>query len=79
MQPVLTWCHLRVSLSKGDPTPDELAAIAVAYAIVAARAEEPRNVVPRWRMAARLPASEPLRARWGRATSRWNAAGRLDG
>ena len=71
MQPVL-------SLSKGDPTPEELAAIAAAYAIVAARAEVPRNAMPRWRMAGR-PVREPLRARWARATSRWNAAGRLDG
>jgi hypothetical protein len=63
-----------------EPTPDELAAIVAAYAVVTARDQPPPpSVVPRWRMAGRLPAPAPLRARWARATSRWNAAGRFDG
>jgi hypothetical protein len=63
-----------------DPTPDELAAIVAAYAVVSARYQtSPPSAVSRWRMAGRLPARAPLRGRPAGATSRWNAAGRFDG
>jgi hypothetical protein len=63
------------------PSADEMAAIAAAYAIVAARrAATARPEAPRWRLAGRLPALEPQLVRFAaRSASRWNAAGRLDG
>jgi len=76
MKPVL-------SLSKGEPSGDELAAIAAAYAIVMQRSETacPEPVEGRWRFAARLPDIDidATDARLvARAASRWNIAGRLD-
>jgi hypothetical protein len=63
-----------------EPTADELAAIAAAYLLITAREPAPPpSIVPRWRMAGRLPAPAPLRAGWTRTASRWKAAGRLDG
>ncbi len=59
------------------PTQDELAAIAAAYLLLASTDERPPPPPPasRWRLSARLAAPDARRAG---ATSRWNAAGRLD-
>ncbi len=62
------------------PTGDELAAIAAAYLLQVPAGDAPSSTTPaRWRLAGRLAASDKPRARLAaRATSRWNAAGRLD-
>jgi hypothetical protein len=60
------------------PTGDELAAIAAAYVLLVPSGEGPEaspEPPSRWRLAARLAAPA---ARRGGATSRWNAAGRVD-
>jgi hypothetical protein len=63
------------------PTADELAAIASAYVAVTSRAETAMQPeAPRWRLAGRLPDVDDERVRFAAtSTSRWNAAGRLDG
>jgi hypothetical protein len=65
-----------------SPTDDEMAAIAAAYAIVAARraALAPAPEASRWRLAGRMTAAAPESIRFAaRSRSRWSAAGRLDG
>lgn len=70
-------------MPRADQTPpdDVLAAVAAAYRVLIARAAAtPRPAVPRWRLAARLDLRDVSQVRdVARATSRWNAAGRLDG
>jgi hypothetical protein len=63
------------------PTAEELAAIAAAYLVVTRTTDEPvAPAVPRWRLAARLPAAGPDLVRGtARARSRWALAGRVDG
>ena len=64
------------------PSAAELAAIAVAYTLVARRDDAPPAPAeaPRWRIAGRLRSLDAQRARFAaRSASRWNAAGRLDG
>ena len=64
------------------PTEDEMAAIAAAYAIVAARraVDAPPPEASRWRLAGRMTATNSDGIRFAaRSASRWNAAGRLDG
>jgi hypothetical protein len=63
-----------------EPGPDEMAAIAAAYALVAARhAPTARPAASRWSIAGRLPANDLQSVRFAaRSASRWNAAGRLD-
>ena len=70
-----------LSLSKGVPSADELAAIAAAYAAVTANVEAPAQPeTSRWRLAGRLPELDDQDVRFAAtAASRWNAAGRLDG
>jgi hypothetical protein len=68
MQPVL-------SLSKGDPAPDELAAIAAAYLILMRRGQTPApSSASRWRLAGR-PGADPDRFAV-RTASRWKTAAR---
>jgi len=64
-----------------EPNADELAAIAAAYAIVAARrAAIVREEASRWSLAGRLPSPDPQLIRVAaRSASRWNAAARRDG
>jgi hypothetical protein len=69
---------MRSDLGAPVPSEDELAAIAAAYLVLAARDERPATLPQpssRWRILGR-PAVIDLR-RAG-ATSRWNAAARLD-
>jgi hypothetical protein len=63
------------------PSADELAAIAAAYLVVAARRESPvRTEASRWALAGRIRLNDAGDARFvARAAARWNAAGRLDG
>jgi hypothetical protein len=63
------------------PSADELAAIAAAYIAVTARSAPPeRAEASRWALAGRIRLEGASDARFAaRATSRWNAAGRLDG
>ena len=71
-----------LSLSKGVPSADELAAIAAAYVTVTAAADTPPQAPSssRWSLAGRLPDVDEERVRFAaRSASRWNAAGRLDG
>ncbi len=71
-----------LSLSKGVPSADELAAIAAAYVAVTTGVDTaaPAPSPARWRLAGRLPEIDDQRVRFAAsASSRWNAAGRLDG
>ncbi|HYZ15522.1 MAG TPA: hypothetical protein VE591_03930 [Candidatus Acidoferrum sp.] len=62
------------------PTREELAAIAVAYRVVAARPQAASVDVSRWRLAGRLPIADAGAARnAARVASRWKAAGRVRG
>ncbi len=63
------------------PTANELAAIAAAYVAVTARTASPMpSQTLRWSFAGRLPDVDDESVRFAAtSTSRWNAAGRLDG
>jgi hypothetical protein len=65
-----------------DPTADELAAIAAAYAVVTRRhdATAARARPTRWGQAGRNPPDDMQTARFvARSSSGWRAAGRVDG
>jgi hypothetical protein len=71
-----------LSLPKGVPSADELAAIAAAYVAVTATSDAPAQGRPpsRWSLAGRLPDVDDERVRSAApAASRWKLAGRLDG
>jgi len=60
-------------------TADGLAAVAAAYLVVSRRDERAARPMPspsRWQLAERLPEVDVRRV--ALATTRWNAAGRLD-
>ena len=57
-------------------TPDELAAIAAAYAVLAARTAAPAAPPSRWRQAGRPKGADDAFARGEGTSSRWARAGR---